>query len=430
MTTLKSSPVPASEDPRSQSEAALHLLQLAARLLLEYNLRSEHIRREIDRLAKHLGESVLTFVAYRHVTFVTENGRDVHAFAPELRINVAINLRTLRVIDDLCAGRIALDEATQRLEAAERTAPRHGRWAVAALIGLAASALAWILHADWGALAASGVSSALGLIARQEMAKRHALLFAQPFVAALIGAGIGGIVIRLGWTGTPELCLVVPALMLVPGPHLINGVDDVLENHMQTGIGRLSLAVAVLLAAALGVSVGAWFTLGAASVRAAAPDATQLTLPVDVALAGLAACGFGAFYNAPWRVVSISVVCGMLGHGVRFLVMGQGLGPEIATLAGCLAIGLATKLAVDRLRLPFAAVAFAGAVPMMPGVFIYESIAGATRMAAAGTAADPALAAATLALAFKSVLVVGAMAVGLLAGARISASVSRRLRRT
>jgi uncharacterized membrane protein YjjB (DUF3815 family) len=72
------------------------------------------------------------------------------------------------------------------------------------------------------------------------------------------------------------------------------------------------------------------------------------------------------------------------------------------------------------MHLPFSALAFAGAVPMMPGVFIYQSIAGAIRLSAAGTAADPALTAATLALTVKSAFVVGAMAMGLLVGARIA----------
>jgi hypothetical protein len=57
---------------------------------------------------------------------------------------------------------------------------------------------------------------------------------------------------------------------------------------------------------------------------------------------------------------------------------------------------------------------------MMPGVFIYQSIAGAMRLSAAGAAADPALAAATLALSFQSIFVVGAIALGLMVGARVA----------
>ena len=387
--------------------------------MLEYNVRSKSLERCIDRIARHLGVNVQTVVGYREVTLALADGRGFHARAPELRINVAVSAGALHVIDELCLDRIGLDEATKSLETLERLAPRHGRWVVAALFGLAASAIAWLLRADWGAIVVSGVSSAVGLIARQELARRSVILFAQPFAAGLIGAAIGGLAIRLGWTATPGLCLIVPALMLVPGPHLINSVYDMLDNHMQTGVCRLVLAMGILIATALGVVLGGWLTLGPATLSTSPSEAMRLTLPLDVALAGVAACGFGAFYNAPWRVLWVSILCGMVGHGLRYLCL-EHLSMEISTLFACLAIGLIANVAADRMHLPFSAVAFAGAVPMMPGVFIYQSIAGAMRLSAAGTAADPALAAATLALSSKSVFVVGAMAIGLLVGARLA----------
>jgi uncharacterized membrane protein YjjB (DUF3815 family) len=189
---------------------------------------------------------------------------------------------------------------------------------------------------------------------------------------------------------------------------------------METALSRMMLAASILLAAALGVVLGGWLTGSLTHSPAAPTDLAPLALPMDMALAGVAACGFGAFYNAPWRVLRISILGGMVGHGIRFLMEQQGAGLALATLMACLIIGVIAGFAVDRLRVPFSAVAFAGAVPMMPGVFIYESIGGAMRMAATGKAADPELAAATMALAFKAVFVVGAMAVGLLVGARVA----------
>jgi uncharacterized membrane protein YjjB (DUF3815 family) len=261
-------------------------------------------------------------------------------------------------------------------------------------------------------------------IARQELAKRSVILFVQPFAAGLLGAVLGGLAIRLGWTQTPTLCLIVPALMLVPGPHLINGVYDMMENHMQTGVCRLALAAGILIATAFGVAIGAWLALGPATVSTSPSEAVPLTLLLDVTLAGVAACGFGAFYNAPWRVLWVSILCGVVGHGIRYLCL-EHVSVGISTLFGCLAIGVIANVAADRLRLPFSAVAFAGAVPMMPGVFIYQGIANAMRLSAAGLAADPALAAVTLALSFKSVFVAGAIAIGLLAGARLAITASQ-----
>ena len=77
-------------------------------------------------------------------------------------------------------------------------------------------------------------------------------------------------------------------------------------------------------------------------------------------------------------------------------------------------------IAADRRGLPFGAVAFAGAVLMMPGFFIYGSLAGAVTMATMGRAVEPAVAASTLALFVKAAFVVGAMAIGLLGGSRLA----------
>ncbi len=411
--------------PAADVLPGMRFLVLAARLLCEYNMRAELLRRKLLRAASYLGLDILVFVSYRGVTLFSPSGQQFHAQAPELRINVAVSSVVNRVIDDVCEGRIGLAEATAELESIERRAVRHNRWLLACIFGVAAAALARLLQADWGAAAVSGVSSALGLLVRQELAKRHVVLFALPFTAALIGSILGGLVIRAGWTATPGFCLMVPALMLVPGPHLINGLYDMLENHMQTGIARLGLATGILVAAALGVFLGGWLTLGMTTVSATPSPDANITLLVDIVLAGVAACGFGAFYNEPWRVLWTSILCGMVGHGIRYAAMHNGVSQEIATLFACLAIGAMANVAVVRMRLPFAAVAFAGAVPMMPGVFIYQGIAGAMQIAREGAHADVAQLAATFACFFKACFVVGAMGLGLLIGARLAGLVRR-----
>jgi uncharacterized membrane protein YjjP (DUF1212 family) len=415
--TVEAPLLSSSESAAVRTDAALRFLRLSARLLLEYDVRTELLKRSLERVAAHLDVDLRVVVAYREVTLIVADGRSFHVPVPGLRLNAAITVEVLRVIDELCTGRLALDDAMRRLEMVERTAPRYGGWAVAAIFGMAAAALAWLSGADRGAMAAAGVASGLGVIARRELARRDAALLTQPFAAGLIGAALGGIVIRLGWTDTAGPCVIVPALMLVPGPHLINSVYDMLENHMETGICRLALAMNVLVAAALGVVVGVWLTLGLVAGAASSSDAAPLSLLLDITLAGLAACGFAVFYNAPWRVLWVSILCGMAGHGVRYLCLAGGLGVEMATLFGCVPVGIIGNVAARYLRLPFSSVAFAGAVPMMPGVAIYQSIVGAIRLSVAGTAADSLLASTTVALSFRAVFVVGSLAVGLLIGA-------------
>jgi uncharacterized membrane protein YjjP (DUF1212 family) len=400
-------------------DASWRVLQSAARLLLEYNERSALIRQHLGRLAAHLGIDVSTVVTYKEVTLATRDGRMFRADAPELRINMAVSIGTLRAIDDLCAGRRSVDETIRRLDAVERESGRHDTYVVAALFGLAAAALAALLGADWIAIASSGASAAVGLIARQQVSKGAHRLLLPPFTAALVGALVGGFVILAGWTRTPHLSLVVPALMLVPGPHLINGIEDVLENEIQTGLCRLCLALTILLAAALGVVAGLWITIGTIAEPAAGSRVATVAL-VDVVLAGAASGGFAAFQNAPWRVVWVSVACGAIGYAIRAIGLAFGFGLAPASLAACCAIGIAAGVSSSRLQLPFAAAAFAGAAPLMPGMLIYGSIAGAVRMAKAGSGADPALAVAMLSPLVEAAFVVGAMVSGLVIGARLA----------
>jgi uncharacterized membrane protein YjjB (DUF3815 family) len=232
-------------------------------------------------------------------------------------------------------------------------------------------------------------------------------------------------VIGQSWTLTPKECLIVPALMLVPGPHLINSIEDILDNQMPTGIGRLFLAAAIVLAAALGVGGGTWLSVGTIADAVSGPDRSALSLPTQIALVGVASCGFGIFYNSPWRIVWVSVVCGMIGHAVRAMSLAAGVELALATLAGCLAIGIIARIASDWERLPFASVAFAGAVPMMPGVLIYQSIASALRMSSAGIPAKSGLAVVALSSFLEAAFVVAAMAIGLVTGARLAGLLAR-----
>lgn len=406
-------------------DEALRLVQTAARLMLEYNVRAAVLAAQVRRLGRAVGRPVEPFVGYRQATLCFDDGRCVHVQAPEYRLNVAISSGVMRLVDQVADRATAPGEAVRAMHALEQSGSVHGRWALALMFGLAASALAGILRGDYGTIITAGVGSALGLLARKELGRRHWPLFSLPFVAGVIGGVVGAAAVRLGWTRTTGLSLMVPALMLVPGPHLINGVADVFENHILPGIGRLVLAAGILLSAALGVFAGAWGLMGLREVSGATSDAVRLTLLLDVVLAGIAACGFGAFYNSPWRALGASIGCGMIGHGVRFLCLGGGAGLAGSTFVACGAVGVLAGIAAGRLRVPFPNVAFAGAVPMMPGSLMYGGMAGAVRLAASAAHAEPADATATLVLLLRASLVVGAMAAGLFAGALVARAIRR-----
>ena len=60
---------------------------------------------------------------------------------------------------------------------------------------------------------------------------------------ALLSGVVGGLAIKLGATRTPALTLVAPAMILVPGVPLINGILDMIRNHVTVGLSRLCFKI-------------------------------------------------------------------------------------------------------------------------------------------------------------------------------------------
>lgn len=336
----------------------------------------------------------------------------------ELRYNTAVQARVHEILAQVRQRQLDVETALARLHRVESETPPYPGALVALALGAAAVCLSGLLGADLVAAAVAGVATGLGLLARRALGRRHFSLLALPFTAALLGAVLGGLVIRLGWTRTPELVVAVPALMVVPGPHLINGLLDLIDNHLPMSLARLALAIGILLASAAGIVVGVELT-DPDSVAADRSPGFDLNLVTDMILAGIVTCGFAVFYHTPWRQICMAMVGGMVGHGLRFVALEAGWRLEAATFLGGLAVGAISAWIARSRNLPVAVIAFAGAVTMIPGLNLYRALVGAVAVARLTATADPERVAATLGNALQGSLVVAGLVLGLLLGARI-----------
>jgi uncharacterized membrane protein YjjP (DUF1212 family) len=396
------------------------LLVCAGRLLLEYNESTGTIHRTLTAVAKALtDESYQVTISYGSVAVSVAGEVPSSLPVRELRYNTAVQARVHAILGQLRRGELEPAMALAQLGRVEADTPRHSRGMAMLILGLAAASLAILLGADAGAAAVAGLATGLGLLARQELGRRQFSLLVLPFTAALIGAVLGGLAIRLDWTTTPALVLVVPALMLVPGPHLINGLLDLIDNYLPMSLARLGLAAGILLASGLGIALGVEIILPGPLPLGRGADVDRLNLVSDVILAGIVTCGFAVFYNAAWGQVAMAAVGGMAGHGLRFLALGAGCSLEAASFLGGLAVGVVSGWMARSNNTPFAVIAFAGAVTMMPGLQIYRALGGSLQLARLTNDADPAAMAVTLGNASQASLVVSGLALGLIVGARI-----------
>jgi uncharacterized membrane protein YjjP (DUF1212 family) len=402
------------DTPHTQAE----ILARAGQMLAEYNESAGAIHRTLNATGRKLtSEDIEVAVSYREI--IVRLGDDAPVFKEfrELRYNATAQSRVHRILSDLRRGEIDLAAALELLNHVERDSPPHSRWLAALLLGVAAASLAVLLGADFSAAMVVGFATGLGLVARQELARHHFNLLALPLAAAFIGAALGGFAIRLGWTTTP-IVLIVPSLMLIPGPHLINALLDLIDNYLPMCIARLGLAVGIIIASALGIVLGIELTLSDPPFGEQIIKTGHLTLISDMLLAGVVTCGFAVYYNASWPTIGMAVVGGMAGHGIRFLALEAGCRLEVATFLGCLAVGLISALIARTYKVPVAVVAFAGAVTMMPGTQMYRTLGGFLQLARLGNSAELPTIAGTLGEASQACLVVGAIALGLIIAVR------------
>jgi uncharacterized membrane protein YjjP (DUF1212 family) len=404
----------------SDSRLQTNLLLQAGRLLLEDNEATAEIHRALASTARALTDDPChVVVSYGGVAVSLAGESPALESIHELRYNTAVQARVHGILADVRRGTLEAEPALVALSRIEAETPRHPRWLAGLVLGAAAASLAGLLGADLAAAAVAGLATALGLLVRQELGRRHFSLLTLPLTATFIGAVLGGLAIELGLTHTPELALVVPALMVVPGPHLINGLLDLIDNHVPMSLARLGLAIGILFASTLGIVLGIELTLRDPVFADQAASTLQLNLFSDVVLAGIVTCGFAMFYNTPWSQIWTAVLGGMAGHGLRFLALEVGCQLEVATFLGGLTVGLVSTWIARFYRVPVAVLAFAGAVTMIPGLQLYRALGGALQLARLGETSDAGAVTRTISDGLQGGLVVCGLALGLILGTRV-----------
>ncbi|HEY0342074.1 MAG TPA: threonine/serine exporter family protein, partial [Steroidobacteraceae bacterium] len=319
---------------------------------------------------------------------------------------------TLAVIDELNRGDMdaAATESALRTIAQQR-AVSDTHFAVFAAAGaVALSVIFGVIHAF--AVVMIALSAGAGGYLRRWLARRSHNPLLQPFCAALLAGAVASIAMYLLPDEPQRLVAVCPCMVLVPGPHILNGALDLARARIPLGAARIGYAALIVLMICAGLLLGLSF--GGVTLPVSGPS-VPVPLVFDVLAAGVAVAAYGTFFSMPARMLPLPILVGMLAHGARWAAISVGgANVEVAALFACLIVGVVITPLADRMRVPFAAVAFASVVALIPGVYIFHMAEGFLRLVVAGAATPPEVLAATLADGSTAFLITVAMALGLI----------------
>lgn len=383
---------------------------LAATALLFTNGQSTQMTQTaVERLNRGLDLDAVVVPSWPMLTLTAAGSRTtvLTAAVSPTAINMRKVATMMAVVDRAQDGPLELERVAHGVAEAEAQ-PVSGTAPFVIACATGAAALSVIFGATEPlAVLLVALAAAVGGLLRRWTGAAGAGPLVQAFVAALIAGAVGAVATHLELGASAAVVAICPAMVLVPGPHILNGALDLLDLRVTLGLARLAYGMLVLTAIAAGLIAG--LHVGGHSLAVTAPSGSA-PLMVDVLAAGVAAASYPVYFSMPWRMIGWPVAAGMVAHAAHWYALELGASLAVAASVACLLVGAMLVPVAHRMRIPFAGIGFAAVVALVPGVFVFRTLAGFVEFAGHPSAQLLSSSASDL---INATIIVAGMAIGL-----------------
>ena len=383
----------------------LDLLLRTGQILMESSADTSRVKRNMERTAAYLGlpkENLHMNIDYYMLQVNVSD--EYHSFSKMQRCDKhVINMLAIQEVSKLSWRAIqkdySLDKYEEELEKIANGKHYYKDWMIAIGAGLACGGFCIQFGCDWTAFFYASIAAILGNRLRMFLNHSGSNLYANFAVAAFVStilawlssflstptvqAALPEFLRPILFTETPWHPLLACALYIVPGVPLINAVNDLLDNHINTGLVRAMNTLLIVIAMSFGIML---------AIKCGSFDGFAKDLPtiphhsfyVYAVAAAISAMGFATIYNIPYRLmpwVAVGgIICGCTGN-FGFLDpstgnAGLGLGIVVGSLCGSALISIINIKAVHILHTPHQCITIPAVIPIVPGVLMYRALYG------------------------------------------------------
>lgn len=383
----------------------LDLLLRTGQILMESSADTSRVKRNMERTAAYLGlpkENLHMNIDYYMLQVNVSD--EYHSFSKMQRCDKhVINMLAIQEVSKLSWRAIqkdySLDKYEEELEKIANGKHYYKDWIIAIGAGLACGGFCIQFGCDWTAFFYASIAAILGNRLRMFLNHSGSNLYANFAVAAFVStilawlssflstptvqAALPEFLRPILFTETPWHPLLACALYIVPGVPLINAVNDLLDNHINTGLVRAMNTLLIVIAMSFGIML---------AIKCGSFDGFAKDLPtiphhsfyVYAVAAAISAMGFATIYNIPYRLMPWIAVGGVICVCTRNFVFldpstgnaGLGLGIVVGSLCGSALISIINIKAVHILHTPHQCITIPAVIPIVPGVLMYRALYG------------------------------------------------------